>query len=160
MNKNRIITASILVIALLMSTTAFSQGKTGINGATFLKIGVGARQVALGSAVTTLSGDPTMMFWNPAGISSGDYKTSVSINHNEWLIGISHDALAATYDLGSLGTMGLGIIYVGMGDITADRDIAPTPETKSRQADLATGDTYSFLIWLLIYRYLINSPID
>jgi hypothetical protein len=145
MNKNRILTASVLVIALLVSTAAFAQdNKTGINGATFLKIGVGARQVALGSAAATLEGDPTMMFWNPAGIASVDYKTSVSINHNEWLIGMNHDAFAVTHDIGFLGTVGLGVIYVGMGDITADRDIAPTPETRDRQADMATGDTYSF----------------
>ena len=145
MNKNRILTASVLVISLLLTTAAFAQdNKTGINGATFLKIGVGARQIALGSAVTTLEGDPTMMFWNPAGIASVDYKTSVSIDHNEWLIGMNHDAFAVTHDVGFLGTVGLGVIYIGLGDITADRDIAPTADTKSRQADLATGATYSF----------------
>ena len=145
MNKYRMIAAGVLAIAMLFAATGFAQqGKTGINGATFLKIGVGARQVALGSAVTTLSGDPNQMFWNPAGIALEDSKTSISLNHNEWLLTMNHDALAFAHDVKGVGTIGVGIIYVGLSDIVANRDVAPIPELESRQADKATGATYSF----------------
>ena len=43
--------------------------KAGLTGASFLKIGVGARAVALGSSYTTIRGDVNQMFWNPAGMS-------------------------------------------------------------------------------------------
>jgi Uncharacterised protein family (UPF0164) len=142
---SRKIFASITALAMLMAVTAFAGGrKTGINGASFLKIGVGARQVALGSAATTLSGDPNMMFWNPAGISLDASKTALAFNHNEWLLTLNHDAFAATHNFPGIGTIGVGVIYIGMGDITANRDIAPIPELEPQQADKASGTVYSF----------------
>lgn len=144
LNIKKISTITVAV-ALLLATTAFAGNrKTGINGATFLKIGVGAKQVALGSAVTTLSGDPHMMFWNPAGIVSENGKTGLAVSHNEWLLAMNHDAFALTHKFEGIGTIGLGLIYVGLSDITADRDIAPTPETRDLQADQATSATYDF----------------
>ena len=38
--------------------------KSGLTGAAFLKVGVGARAVALGSAYTTVTGDVNQIFWN------------------------------------------------------------------------------------------------
>jgi len=141
MQNKKYLTAFIIVVLMLTTTMAFAQ-RPGLTGASFLKIGVGARHVALGSAVTTISGDPSMMFWNPAGIYSE--KTNISLNHNEWLLAMTHEALAATHNFEGIGTVGIGVIYLGEGDITANRDIAPTPGTADRQADQATGSTYSF----------------
>ncbi|MDZ7260995.1 MAG: hypothetical protein ONB05_02595, partial [candidate division KSB1 bacterium] len=61
----------VVTLILLLITASFSLAelrKPGITGAAFLKIGVGARMVALGSAATTIYGDPNAIFWNPAGI--------------------------------------------------------------------------------------------
>lgn len=99
--------------------------KPGINGASFLKIGIGARVVALGSAGTTIYGDPNMIFVNPAGIQSAAGKTQIGLNYNNWLIDLNHNAGAVTHSLGNFGTIGLGVIYMGLSDIAADRDIAP-----------------------------------
>jgi len=52
----------------LLSNSHSQVRKSGINSLAFLKVGVGARQVAIGSAATTLKGEPNMIFWNPAGI--------------------------------------------------------------------------------------------
>lgn len=143
MQNRKHLFAFITVILILSSAMAFAQNrKSGLTGASFLKIGVGARQVALGSAVTTISGDPTMMFWNPAGIYSE--KTNISFSHNEWLLAMTHEAFAATFHVEGIGTIGAGIIYIGESDIIADRDVAPTPDLADRQADTATGATYSF----------------
>lgn len=143
MQNRKYLSAFIPVILILSAAIAFAgTRKTGLTGASFLKIGVGARQIALGSAVTTISGDPTMMFWNPAGIYSET--TNISFSHNEWLLALTQEAFAASYYLKGIGTIGAGIIYIGEGDITANRDVAPTPDLADRQADTATGDTYSF----------------
>ena len=141
MQKKKYFSAFIIVVVMLTTTMAFAQ-KPGLTGASFLKIGVGARHTALGSAVTTVSGDPTMMFWNPAGIYSE--KTNISVSHNEWLLALAHEALAASFYIDGIGTIGAGIIYIGEGDITANRDVAPTAGTADQQADQATGATYSF----------------
>lgn len=134
---------TVAALALLSVPVSFAQStKTGINGATFLKIGVGARQIALGSAATTIAGDPNMMFWNPAGIYSE--KINLAFSHNEWLLAMNHDAFAATYYLEGIGTVGVGLIYVGLSNITADRDIAPIPALEPVQADKASGSSYDF----------------
>lgn len=145
MQKRTYITASLTILLVLgMSVMGFAQRKTGLNGATFLKIGVGARQIALGAAATTLqNGGPNMMFWNPAGIA-GKSGTSIALNHSQWLLEMDHNAFAITHSLSDIGVIGVGLIHVGMGDIIADRDVAPTPELEPRQADKATGSTFSF----------------
>ena len=39
----------------------------GETGFVFLKIGVGARAMGMGSAFVALSDDPTSVYWNPVG---------------------------------------------------------------------------------------------
>jgi len=121
------------LVFMLLSASIVGAGqlrKPGIDGAAFLKIGVGARMVALGSAATTMSGDPNMVFWNPAGIQIDAGKTQIGLNHNNWLLDLSHNAGAITHGFGGLGTVGIGIIYMGLSDIIADRDIAPPGYTQ------------------------------
>ena len=66
-----------MLLVLLLAQTGVAQNrKAGLTGAAFLKVGVGARNVALGTAVTALSGDVTQMFYNPAGIALKDREAS------------------------------------------------------------------------------------
>lgn len=147
----------IIIITLVMTllTASFSEAglrKPGINGAAFLKIGVGARMVALGSAVTTITGDPNTIFWNPAGIVTAAGKTQVGINYNDWLIGMKHTAGVATHSFGDLGTVGIGFVHIGLSDIVADRDIAP-PGFEKDQIDKATSSTYNYSDIALMLAY-------
>lgn len=50
--------------------------------ASFLTIGVGARELALGGAGTALSNDSNALYWNAAGLSSVE-KKEVSLSHAE-----------------------------------------------------------------------------
>ena len=142
-------TISFTLVFLLISASVFGAGqlrKPGIDGAAFLKVGVGARMVALGSAATTLYGDPNLIFWNPAGIQTEAGKTQIGLNYNDWLIGLSHSAGAVTHSFGNLGTFGVGVIYMGLSDIAADRDIAPPgyEQPVPESPDVTQYDTYNF----------------
>jgi len=59
---------SVITLGLALSVLAWAEpsqagiGKSGITGGAFLKIGVGARAVALGSAFTSVSGDANQFF--------------------------------------------------------------------------------------------------
>ena len=146
---------SILVAIALLGMVGTGQAavrKAGLNGMPFLKIGVGARMVALGSAVTTVYGTPNAMFWNPAGIDVDAGVTQVALNHNKWIISLDHEAAAVTHGFGNLGTFGLGFIYLGISDIPADRDIAP-PGFEYAQIDQATSATYSYYDMAMILSY-------
>ncbi|MFT5086666.1 MAG: hypothetical protein ACI906_004455 [Candidatus Latescibacterota bacterium] len=151
---------TVLGMAVLVATVQPSEAgvrKSGLTGAAFLKIGVGARAVALGSAYTTITGDVNQMFWNPAGTALEGGKSQVMLSHNSWIADLSHDAVGYSRDMGNLGTLGIGIVTMGLSDIAADRDAVPQfvldagtfdpNDTESSGAydyrDLAVGLTWS-----------------
>ena len=153
MNRKSIyqkVMSAILGIVVLVSfsytDTDAALRKPGITGASFLKIGVGARMAGLGSAATTLYGDPNLIFWSPAGIQVPEGTIQVGLNHNEWIADISHEAAAATYGLGNIGTIGVGVVYMGLSDLAADRDIAPPQFEGAQMEPPGTGrfDTYNY----------------
>ena len=114
-----------LALAALAVGPADAARKSGLTGAAFLKIGVGARAVGLGSAYTTVAGDATQLFWNPAGIAikSG---TQATLNYNQWIADLGHAAVGVTRKFGNLGTIGIGVVSLGVSGIASDRDIVPS----------------------------------
>lgn len=131
-------TALLLMVCFVTEQADAQNRKAGLNSAAFLKIGVGARQVAMGSAVTALYGDVNNMFWNPAGTAMRNNGfLQASFTHNEWLAGLKQNALGATVDLKEIGTIGVGVMTFGVQDIPVDRDRSAT-ETQ-------TSSTYDYL---------------
>jgi hypothetical protein len=140
------ILAALVVVTMTASLGSGQVKKTGYTGAAFLKVGVGARAVALGSATTSITGDVNQMFWNPAGIalSNGDWQATFT--YNRWIADISHNAGAIAHNFGSLGTIGIGFISLGLSDIEADRDVVPSFLAATFKAfDTETSSTYNYL---------------
>lgn len=138
-----------IVLLLLVSNAALVEAqnrKAGINAAAFLKVGVGGRQSGMGSAVTSLTGDATNMFWNPAGTAMRDGSMEVSFTHNNWIASLKQEAIAGTYNLEGIGTIGIGVMSFGINGITADRDIYPNGDAQLRaqEIDKVTADTYDY----------------
>ncbi|MBN2011281.1 PorV/PorQ family protein [candidate division KSB1 bacterium] len=142
MSYRRIIGLVLILMLVMASISLASLKRPGLNGAAFLKIGVGARMVALGSAATSIQGDPNALFWNPAGISVDAGRTQVGFTYNNWIADLGHHAGAVTHNFNNIGTFGIGFIYMGLSDITADRDIAPA-EYSYAQIDQGSG-TYNY----------------
>jgi opacity protein-like surface antigen len=140
---------------LLLSNSHSQVRKSGINSLAFLKVGVGARQVAIGSAATTLKGEPNMIFWNPAGIVLSDKKLAIEFTYNRWIADIAQVALGATYNFGKVGTVGFGLISFGLSNIPADRDLLP-PDLAYLQIDQQTSSTYNFRDIAIIISYARN----
>ena len=105
-----------LALAALAIGPADASRKSGLTGAAFLKIGVGARAAGLGSAYTTAAGDATQLFWNPAGVAL-DRGMQATINHNQWIADLDHLAIGVTKKFGSLGTIGIGVVSLGISGI-------------------------------------------
>jgi hypothetical protein len=114
-----------LAVSMLGGTADAQVRKAGLTGASFLKIGVGARAVALGSAYTTVRGDVNQLFWNPAGITLTDGKSQATFSYNQWIADLSHYAAGITHDFGTWGTWGVGMVAMGVSDIPATRDVVP-----------------------------------
>lgn len=82
----------------------------GEAGFAFLKIGVGARAMGMGSAYVALSDDPTALHWNPAGLASGRGGIRLTAMHNEWLDDFRQEYAAVS---GPLGPGVIGASFTG-----------------------------------------------
>jgi hypothetical protein len=120
--------------------------KAGLTGAAFLKVGVGARAVGLGSATTALTGDVNQIFWNPAGIAltPDDAEIQATFSYNKWIADLGHNSAAVSYNWEDVGTFGIGFISFGISGIPSDRDILVDPALQPFQIDLNTSSTYDY----------------
>ncbi len=104
-------------IYCLLSTVSYAgidpdAGRTGLS---FLKIGVGARAAAMGSAYTSVSKDQSSAYWNPAGLI-GVKGRDVLLVHNEWIQDISHDYAGAAFG-GEDRAFALSVIINSVGGL-------------------------------------------
>jgi len=135
-------------LALVASSPAAAQSNAGRNGAKFLSIGVGAREAALGGAVTAgTGGDAINAFWNPAGtaLASGQ-KLSASLDYGQWFADLRHASAAVGYNLGRNGTVTLGVQTFGLSGIAANRQNGyADPFLQTLVTDNNTSETYDYL---------------
>jgi hypothetical protein len=159
MKTMKLVICCLLAVAMTVQVSNAQERKAGLTGAAFLKVGVGARAVALGGAVTGLSEDVNQMFYNPAGIALKDEKLQASFSYNKWIADIGHNSAAVSYNWEGVGTIGVGFITFGLSDIPADRDIPNDPSIKGSQIDFNTSSTYNYrdiAYQLTFSRYVID----
>lgn len=93
----------------------------GTTSATFLKLGVGARAVAMGGAFTAVADDPYSIYWNPAGLATLEGEKNVGFFHNDHFQGLKQEFMLYTAPAEGLpflkkrgprsGVWGLGLDY-------------------------------------------------
>jgi hypothetical protein len=158
--KNAILLTLLLVG--LVAVPAEAQLKAGRNGAAFLEIGVGAREVALGSAATSFMNDANQIFWNPAGTALADrQRVSAAFSYTDWIADLNYGAAAIGYHFAGFGTVTLGAQVFGISDIPANRQNGyEDPILQDLVTDDNTSDTYNYtdLALSLSYaRYLLDN---
>jgi hypothetical protein len=135
-----------LLIGGLLAMPAQAQRNAGRNAAAFLEVGVGAREVAMGSAVSSITNDANQIFWNPAGTAlREDQALSASFSYGSWIGDIGYTGAAVGYNLGRYGTVTAGIQSFGVSGIPADRQNGyDDPVLQGLVTDTETSETYSF----------------
>lgn len=96
--------------------------KVGTTSAQFLKLGVGARAIALGGSFVAEASDLSTLYWNPAGLSTLN-GGAVQLAHTQYLADISYNFAAFGTSLGNAGTIAASIIFLDSGEMdvrTAD----------------------------------------
>lgn len=120
----------VLVFSLLFTSNVFAQfdfgfdfSKAGSAGLQSLKIESGARERALGGAVSSIVNDANAIFWNVAGIGYvKDFQLFAS--HSNWLVDSKHITFAAAYPVGPV-VIGLSLMSMQINDFEETTALFP-----------------------------------
>ncbi len=119
MNKH-VIRFAILCACLTISAGKgrAQQEKRAQTGMKFLSITTDPRAAALGEAVTSLEGNSTAMFFNPASMARLHTFGDVSLGRVDWIADISYGFGSAAFRPagGSFGVLGVSVISVDYGN--------------------------------------------
>ena len=109
----------IILLSVLMTSTAYSQEKLAQTGFQFLSVGQDARASAMGEAFTTVEGVSNALFYNPAGIARLPSLVSVSANYFTWIADIKYTSfsLAVNPWQGRYGVIGLSVQAIDYGEL-------------------------------------------
>lgn len=117
--------------------------RAGISAFQFLKIGVGARGVAMGESFVAVANDASALFWNPAGLVDAQ-QHQVIASHAEYLVDISHEFLGVSYRLGENDAVGVSFSSLHMKDMEITTELQPFGTGRYFSfGDIAIGLTYS-----------------
>ncbi len=108
-------------------------GKRGTAGAQELLIPIGGRGVALGGSMIANISGAEAMYWNPAGIASSSRQFDLIFFHQNHLFDIANIYTGFTASFGELGTVGVQVKYLSVGQIPVTTVDEP----------YGTGATYS-----------------
>lgn len=118
--RKQLVKVLVLLVVLTSVDQTVLQGqsyaKVGIVGAQFLKIGVGAKHLGMGSASMALVNDVQSIYWNPSGLTGIRNYSAVASQFN-WLAGIQYGAGAIAKNFRGLGVVGLSFSYLSSGDM-------------------------------------------
>ncbi len=128
----------LLAALLLCSLAAVASAE---ESAAFLKIPVGARPVAMGSAFTAVADDINALSWNPAGLASLE-RRQFGATHAELFAGTRYDFLGLAMPT-KTGAWGVSANLLTQGAIEG-RDAAGRPSGSFTATDRAVGVGYAF----------------
>lgn len=128
----------VTLLTIVITGSNFAQfNKAGRTSMQFLKIGVGARQVAVGEANIASVQDINSIFWNPAAITKIN-NVEAAFTYTSWLADINVYSGAIGYDLPGIATLALSYISLDYGDIPEALVTSP-----GGGIDTRTGNSFS-----------------
>lgn len=119
----------ILFSALLAFSAAAHASGVGTTGANFLKVGVGARGLAMGGAFSALADDANAVNWNPAGFSAVKER-NITASYNSLFLDQSQGFLGYAHPLKD----GKSVLAIGMNSIVVS-------DIEKRATDSDTADS-------------------
>ena len=135
-----------IALVLILLASLAPAARAADTSAAFLKIGVGARPIAMGNAYTGVADDINALAWNPAGLSQLSQKEMGATS--ALMFGdIQYDFVGYAQPLtgksgGNYGTLGLGAQYLSQGTIQG-RDANRQVTGNFTGTDMALNLAYS-----------------
>ena len=116
--------------------------KVGASTFAFLKIGVGARGIAMGDAYTAVGDDVSAIFWNPAGIGRLQ-GVNYLVSYNRWFVDTEVYAAALTYRVAK-GVVGISLRSFRTGGVEERTIFQPTGTGRMVEGNaIVAGLTYA-----------------
>jgi hypothetical protein len=106
-----------LILIIYQNTYAQQVDYSGTSVANFLKVGVGARSMAMGDAAISVVNSADAMYWNVAGLSRISDQFSFNVSTMDWLVDSRNSYVAAAYNMGDIGTFGFDLQYLDYGKV-------------------------------------------
>ncbi|MFA5780265.1 MAG: PorV/PorQ family protein [Elusimicrobiota bacterium] len=126
-------------MCLINQATTYAIGP-GTTTASFLKIAIGAKNIAMGETGVT-SDDVSAIYWNPAGLNYVSSK-EISLMHAIWFQDISYEHLGYAHPT-KIGTFGLGLNYLSMKAIEEYDEYDNRLNETYKPSDMAATISYS-----------------
>ena len=98
--------------------------RVGTTAAQFLKLGAGARAIALGGAQVAEGRDLSTLYWNPAGLARLN-NSNVQLNLTRYLADINYNMVAFGTEIRGIGSVGLSLILLDSGDMEVRTESEP-----------------------------------
>jgi len=136
----------LLIIILLfgINQLLFAQfNKAGRTSFQFLKIGNGARQVALGEASIASVQDVNSIFWNPAAIT-GINGAEASFNYNSWIADLKVLSGVVGYNLDGVAAFVVNYVSLDYGNIPEATVTSSTGNIDTRTGSFFSGSDLAF----------------
>lgn len=118
-----VLSVAFLIVAFLAALT--TPAGAAKYAAEFLKLGIGARALGMGSGFVALANDASAAYWNPAGLATLS-KPEMLFMHSEQLGSLAnHDYLGFVEPLSGEGTrsaVGIGLIRLSVDNILVTKD--------------------------------------
>lgn len=125
----------LVIFALLISVASYAQNDgSGNTGLAFLKLGVGARALAMGEAYSSVSDDGTAVIYNPARLNSGN-SNNVTLMYNSAMKDLTNNFIGAKFKYNKLG-VGVGLFKTNIEGIEI-RTIPGAPIDKFDEQNLS-----------------------
>jgi hypothetical protein len=146
MKRTSMILATALVAFLLFPTVAqASFAKVGTSGAQFLKIGVGARAVAMGGAFIATADDASAAYWNPGTLVRVP-GTQFQFSGTQLYGDILYGSGIVTHEMVGVGTVALQFGLLSSGDMFLTTVENPGTEETFTCSDMVIGASFGRML--------------
>lgn len=133
----------LLLISFIIGLSEDAPNKSGTAAAQFLKIGVGARPMALGGAYVAATNDAYSLYWNPAALTKVKNITIAGVYTN-WFADIKHQFLAFILPINENSGIGFQATFLNMDDMEITTIENPHGTNEYFEAyDLSLGVSYA-----------------
>ena len=109
-----------------------------------MKIGVGARSIAMGEAFVSLADDGTAYIYNPAMMNATE-NGNVTAMYNSSMMDMTNNYVGAKFRMNKLG-IGIGLIHTTVNDIEV-RNIPGEPLEKFDATNFSGGLSLSYEVY-------------